>query len=108
MMCAVCMQWLAQFVVVYSVPHMITNITYGTFIFFGTCTVVAFFFAYLFIPETKGIPLEDMDILFGVDAPLFARAAYKNYQQAKQQGLTVNAMYGGDEKETAQATYVEG
>jgi sugar porter (SP) family MFS transporter len=44
MMCAVCMQWLAQFLVVYSLPYMIVNITYGTFIFFGVCIVFSFVF----------------------------------------------------------------
>ena len=93
MMFAVCMQWLAQFIVVYSLPYMVTRITYGTFIFFGTCTVVAFFFAYFFVPETKGIPLEDMDLLFGPEAPITARAARKRYLEAKEAGLSARVMY---------------
>jgi MFS family permease len=98
MMCAVCMQWLAQFIVVYSLPYMVTRITYGTFIFFGTCTVVAFFFAYFFVPETKGVPLEDMDLLFGADAPLFAKSARKRYDEAKRNGLTAAVMHRAEEK----------
>ena len=86
-MCAVCMQWLAQFIVVYSLPHMVANIKYGTFIFFGSCTVVAFVFAYLFVPETKGVALEDMDIMFGNGAPLLARAARKRYMEAHNAGI---------------------
>lgn len=58
MMCAVCMQWLAQFLVVYSLPYMLVGIKWGAFVFFGTCTVAALVFAYLFVPETKGVPLE--------------------------------------------------
>lgn len=99
MMCAVCTQWLAQFIVVYSLPYMMNSIKYGTFLFFGTCTVVAFFFAYFFVPETKGVPLEDMDILLGVDAPLFAGAAYKNYLEAKQAGINAAVLHGMQEKE---------
>ncbi|KAF2729167.1 general substrate transporter [Polyplosphaeria fusca] len=87
MMCAVCMQWLAQFLVVYSLPHMIAGITYGTFIFFGSCTVVAFFFAFFFVPETKGVALEDMDIMFGNGAPIWARAARKRYDEAHEAGI---------------------
>ncbi|OAG00718.1 general substrate transporter [Paraphaeosphaeria sporulosa] len=45
--------WLAQLMVVYSLLQMIAGITYGTFIFFGSCMVVAFIFAYFFVPETK-------------------------------------------------------
>ncbi|KAJ6013859.1 sugar transporter [Penicillium herquei] len=79
MMCAVCMQWLAQFIIVYSLPYMIATIKHGTFYFFGACTIVALVFAYLFVPETKGIPLEDMGVLFGADFSVFATKAQKNY-----------------------------
>jgi MFS family permease len=88
MMCAVCMQWLSQFLVVYSLPYMIVNITYGTFIFFGACIVASFIFAYLFVPETKGVALEDMDLMFGRDAPLFAPSARRRYEEAHQAGLS--------------------
>ncbi|KAH8894591.1 general substrate transporter [Thozetella sp. PMI_491] len=98
MMCAVCMQWLAQFIVVYSLPYMITRITYGAFIFFGSCTVIAFFFAYFFVPETKGVPLEDMDLLMGPDAPLFAVNARKRYDEAKRNGLTANMVHKVENK----------
>lgn len=102
MMCAVCTQWLAQFIVVYSLPYMMNSITYGTFIFFGTCTVIAFIFAYFFVPETKGVVLEDMDLLFGKDAPIFAKAAWKRYLEAKESGLNATVLYGGGGKLAAE------
>ena len=83
MMCAVCMQWLAQFIIVYSLPHMISSIKYGTFYFFGACTVVALIFAYLFVPETKGVPLEDMGVVFGADVSVYATRARRNYLEFK-------------------------
>ena len=43
---------------------MMTNITYGTFLLFGTSLVLGTVFIYLFLPETKGLLLEEMDILF--------------------------------------------
>ena len=43
---------------------MMTNITYGTFLLFGTSLVVGTVFIYLVLPETKGLSLEEMDILF--------------------------------------------
>lgn len=79
MMCTVCMQWLAQFIIVYSLPYMIASIKYGTFYFFGACTIVALVFAYLFVPETKGVPMENMGVLFGADVSVFATKARKNY-----------------------------
>jgi MFS family permease len=72
-------QWLSQFIIVYSLPHMIDGITYGTFFFFAACTVCAFFFAFFFIPETKGVPIEDMDLLFGKHVSIMAHKATKNY-----------------------------
>ncbi|KAK6189645.1 hypothetical protein LQW54_013049 [Pestalotiopsis sp. IQ-011] len=86
MMCAVCMQWLAQFIVVYNLPYMVGRITYGTFIFFGSCTVVAFVFAFLFVP------LEDMDLIFGVGAPVFAIPARRRYEESKAAGLGARQM----------------
>jgi hypothetical protein len=59
-----CCQWLGQFIVVYSTPYMIKGISYGTFVFFGSMTVIAFFFVYFCVPETKGVALEDMDVLW--------------------------------------------
>lgn len=43
-----------------------TDITYGTFLFFGTSVVVGIIFAYFYLPETKEVALEDMDILFSI------------------------------------------
>ncbi|GAW16293.1 hypothetical protein ANO14919_057160 [Xylariales sp. No.14919] len=78
----ICIQWLTQFVVVYSLPYMILGITYGTFLFFTAFIVLAIIFAWLFVPETKGVALEDMDLLFGSDVPVFARRARRNYEEA--------------------------
>lgn len=44
---------------------MFASITYGTFIFFGSMTVIGGIYVYLLVPETKGVALEDMDYLFG-------------------------------------------
>jgi hypothetical protein len=64
MLVTTCAQWLGQFVIVYSTPYMMTNITYGTFFLFGFSVLFGIIFSFVFIPETKGISLEDMDILF--------------------------------------------
>ena len=44
---------------------MLTSITYGTYIFFGLLTTMGAFFIYFFTPETKGLSLEEMDVIFG-------------------------------------------
>ncbi len=43
---------------------MITSLGYGTYMFFGALMVIMGFWALFFIPETKGLSLEDMDRLF--------------------------------------------
>jgi hypothetical protein len=64
MLFTTCAQWLGQFTIVYSTPYMMTNITYGTFFLFGFSVLFGIVFSFAFIPETKGLSLEDMDILF--------------------------------------------
>lgn len=44
---------------------MITSLGYGTYMFFGTLMVLMGIWAFFFIPETKGLTLEEMDRLFG-------------------------------------------
>ena len=44
---------------------MIIHLGYGTYIFFGLLTFGGAAFIYFFFPETKGLSLEEMDILFG-------------------------------------------
>ena len=79
----VCIQWLTQFVIVYSLPHMVLGIKYGTFLFFGCCTVLAVAFAWFFVPETKGVQLGDMDLIFGPDVSIMAGEAMRNYEMAR-------------------------
>ncbi|PHZ14349.1 general substrate transporter [Rhizopus microsporus ATCC 52813] len=42
-------------------PIMMTNITYGTYFFFGAMAVIMGVFAYVFLPETRGRSLEEID-----------------------------------------------
>ncbi|KAM0542722.1 hypothetical protein ACHAPJ_012655 [Fusarium lateritium] len=59
-----CAQWLGQFTIVYSTPYMMADIKYGTFLLFACSVVFGFFFVFFLVPETKGISLEDMGVLF--------------------------------------------
>jgi hypothetical protein len=54
---------------------MMNNITYGTFLFFGCSLVVAMLVVILFMPETKGLSLEEMDILFSVSGLAYNKRA---------------------------------
>jgi len=57
--------WMNNFIVGQVTPDMLTHMKYGTYIFFGTFTVMGAAFIFFFFPETKGLTLEEMDTLFG-------------------------------------------
>ncbi|KAF2751724.1 general substrate transporter [Sporormia fimetaria CBS 119925] len=57
--------WMNNFIVGQVTPDMLENLTYGTYIFFGLLTFMGAAFVYFIVPETKGLSLEEMDILFG-------------------------------------------
>ena len=54
---------------------MITDITYGTFFFFGCSLVIGIAAVVLFMPETKGLSLEEMDILFNISGLAYGKRA---------------------------------
>lgn len=57
--------WMNNFIVGQVTPDMLKHMTYGTYIFFGLLTFGGAVFVYFVFPETKGLSLEEMDILFG-------------------------------------------
>ncbi|KAF2254777.1 general substrate transporter [Trematosphaeria pertusa] len=57
--------WMNNFIVGQVTPDMLETMTYGTYIFFGLLTFGGAAFIWLVFPETKGLSLEEMDILFG-------------------------------------------
>ncbi|KAF8244445.1 general substrate transporter [Wilcoxina mikolae CBS 423.85] len=59
-------QWLWSFIVSRTTPYMITGTGYGTYFLFATLMILMGVWAFFFVPETKGLSLEDMDRLFGV------------------------------------------
>jgi sugar porter (SP) family MFS transporter len=61
------MQWLMNLVITKATPYMISSIGYGTFFFFGSCVVCGAIYIFLFVPETKGVPLEHMAAAFGYE-----------------------------------------
>lgn len=74
-------QWLWNFAVSMATPHMAKKLPGGgLFFFFAIINMISFVLALLFLPETKGISLEGMDIVFGAttveqrEADLQARA----------------------------------
>ncbi|KAJ3478600.1 hypothetical protein NLI96_g9641 [Meripilus lineatus] len=57
--------WMNNFIVGQVTPTMLKNLRYGTFIFFGVFSFLGGLFILFFVPETKGLTLEEMDEVFG-------------------------------------------
>ncbi|KAF7166882.1 hypothetical protein CNMCM6106_002526 [Aspergillus hiratsukae] len=60
-----CTVWLCDFVVGISIPSMMQNIGYRTYIFFAVMCFLAGVWATLLVPETSGKTLEELDAVFG-------------------------------------------
>ncbi|GAA5852713.1 hypothetical protein JCM8547_002598 [Rhodosporidiobolus lusitaniae] len=64
-------QWLWQFAIARATPYMFRDMhAYGPFFFFGSATILAFIFVFFAVPETKGLPIERMDEIFGTPKDL--------------------------------------
>ncbi|PPQ64606.1 hypothetical protein CVT26_002004 [Gymnopilus dilepis] len=54
-----------NFIVGEVTPTMLAHLRFGTFIFFGAFSFLGGLFILFFVPETKGLTLEEMDEVFG-------------------------------------------
>ncbi|KAI0368644.1 general substrate transporter [Pilatotrama ljubarskyi] len=57
--------WMNNFIVGQVTPSMLDHIGFGTFVFFGAFSLLGGLFIWFFVPETKGLTLEEMDEIFG-------------------------------------------
>lgn len=67
--------WIPIFIMSRFTTRMIESMQYGIYFFFAALAALSIPFVFFFIPETKGIALEDMDKLF--DRSLPAHRAHK-------------------------------
>ncbi|KAI8636932.1 general substrate transporter [Parasitella parasitica] len=58
------MNWAMNAIIGKITPLMIADISYGTFFFYGACCLTMGIIVYVFLPETKGRTLEEMDEIF--------------------------------------------
>ncbi|KAI0091226.1 general substrate transporter [Irpex rosettiformis] len=57
--------WMNNFIVGQVTPTMLQHLGFGTFLFFGVFSFLGGLFILFFVPETKGLSLEEMDEVFG-------------------------------------------
>ncbi|KAL4995773.1 general substrate transporter [Aspergillus recurvatus] len=64
--------WMNNFIVGQVTPDMLSGIRYGTYIFLGLMTTLGALFIFFFVPETKQVSLEEMDVIFGSEGTAVA------------------------------------
>ncbi|KAJ6576513.1 general substrate transporter [Mycena vulgaris] len=57
--------WMNNFIVGQVTPTMLSKLGFGTFVFFGAFSLMGGLFIMFFVPETKGVTLEEMEEVFG-------------------------------------------
>jgi len=57
--------WMNNFIVGQVTPTMLNHLGFGTFVFFGVFSFLGGLFILFFVPETKGVTLEEMEEVFG-------------------------------------------
>ncbi|KAI1400257.1 general substrate transporter [Hypoxylon fuscum] len=79
--------WMNNFIVGQVTPIMLNKIGYGTYILFGLLTFMGAGFIWFFVPETKRLTLEEMDVIFGSEGT--AQADFERMEEINREiGLT--------------------
>jgi hypothetical protein len=63
-----------NFIIGQITPDLLTKINYGTYVLFGIITTLGAGFIWFFVPETKRLSLEEMDLIFGSEGTAAADA----------------------------------
>ncbi|KAI0126290.1 general substrate transporter [Xylariales sp. AK1849] len=93
--------WMNNFIVGQVTPDMLQSIGYGTYILFGILTTLGAGFVWFFVPETKRLTLEEMDVIFGSEGT--AQADFERMNEINQEiGLSamLHGMNGGSSPPT--------
>ncbi|KAL9109121.1 MAG: hypothetical protein Q9227_006212 [Pyrenula ochraceoflavens] len=68
--------WLWNFLISRFTPQMFASMGYGVYFFFASLMLCSIAFVWVFLPETKGVPLESMEGLFDRGGGVSARKAH--------------------------------
>ncbi|KFX91449.1 hypothetical protein O988_07749 [Pseudogymnoascus sp. VKM F-3808] len=103
--------WSSNFLIVMVTPIMISNIDYGTYIFFAAMNACFIPIIYFLYPETKKRSLEEIDLIFAkgfIENMSYVRASKELPYLTDEEVENVARSYGfGDEEELAGATGIE-
>ncbi|KAK1585770.1 general substrate transporter [Colletotrichum navitas] len=76
-------QWMIQFIITKALPYIFSGLNYGVWFFFAGWMLTASVWAYFFLPETKGLTIDQMDILFGYDGNRLAHTSHLETENTK-------------------------
>ncbi|OJJ43196.1 hypothetical protein ASPZODRAFT_146216 [Penicilliopsis zonata CBS 506.65] len=62
---AALVQWVMQFTITKALPYIFASCGYGTWFFFATWMFLATIWTYFWLPETKGLTIDQIDVIFG-------------------------------------------
>ncbi|KAH7375571.1 general substrate transporter [Plectosphaerella cucumerina] len=60
-------QWMVQFIITKALPYIFNSLSFGVWFFFACWMLLASCWAFFFLPETKGVTIDQMDVLFGYE-----------------------------------------
>lgn len=89
-------QWLFNFIIAKLTPIMLAQITYGTYLLFGACCALMLVYAVFCVPETKGVPLESVGLLF--EGNIIAGATKDTVSRARAKKLRDHHLTGPDSR----------
>ncbi|KAK6000875.1 hypothetical protein QM012_002958 [Aureobasidium pullulans] len=95
-------QWLVQFVMTKALPYIFSSFGYGTWFFFAAWMLIATLWTFFFMPETKGLTIDQMDALFGYQG--HARADDMEIGRSNKQGMDTVDKVGATTTEYAERT----
>lgn len=87
--------WLYNFAISQGTPHMFATMGYGVYLFFASMMVCSIVYVFFLLPETKGIPLEEMDNLFARRPVWRAHGELVEELRIRAQENTSQANYNG-------------
>lgn len=91
-------QWIANCVIAFLVPEQVNILKVpGTLLFYAAFLALAIPMVYLWVPETKGLPLEQMDEVFGArvaELPLASRRSPAGEPEGLSPAPVANRSFG--------------
>ncbi|GAA5964075.1 hypothetical protein JCM3765_000892 [Sporobolomyces pararoseus] len=103
--------WFWNFIISRWTPNMFAQMGYGVYLFFASMMILSIPYLVLLLPETKNVPLEEMDRLWYTKnvwrANSQVMATLQSERADRQNGTKEEVLFNNQPKPTAQQEFVE-